>query len=143
MVPRRWGLSANLGTTPTPPPPHPPLQHLPCCTPATQLLVLSFPKKSQDLHFTEVYGQVCVAALWPRGTPKPRALASCIHFCLLGQSGLKVQVATTPQDLDPVYCHLATTRFQKLPFSCPRFPGGISGFTKQSIEKRRPKLGRF
>lgn len=76
------GVPANLGPSL--------LQLLLCCTPAKQLLTLSFPKKSQALHVTVVMDRCGarpqMAALQPTGSLKPRAPVSSIQLCLFGQS---------------------------------------------------------
>lgn len=72
------------------------LQRLLCCTPAKQLLTLSFPKKSQDLHVTVVMNRCGArpqtAALQPTGSTKPRARFLYSTLPVWSESGLKVPV---------------------------------------------------
>lgn len=91
--------------------------------------------------YRQVWGKTPSGCPAAKGHPKPQS--PCFLYSTLSvwsESGLKVcsngrksgwLLPTGPRPLS----YLATTCFQKLPFPCPHFPGGVSGFTKQPREE--------
>lgn len=91
--------------------------------------------------YTQVWGKTPSGCPAAKGHPKTQG--PCFLYSTLpvwSESGLKVCSSGRKSGwlLPPVprpHSYLATTRFQKLPFSCPHSPGGVSGFTKQPREE--------